>query len=214
MQTLKVLSQIPTAAFTGSVNGRDKLVLQLLQKGKDANANSEFGAACACFEAAYALSMRGGMLVSAANMRLKLGEGETAAAMYRQVLADSSLLPAEREMATRKLGEAQASLDGMGGGGGGGGGRRGNAGGFEADFGDFEEDAPAPPAAKTRAKPRAAPPSANSFAADFGENEDFADGFGDFPDSPPSAPSAVKKPAAPLPAPGGFAGGFAAGQPA
>ena len=61
------------------------------------------------------------MLVSAANMRLKLGEGETAAAMYRQVLADSSLLPAEREMATRKLGEAQASLDGMGGGGGGGG---------------------------------------------------------------------------------------------
>ena len=108
--TAKVLSQIPTAAFTGAVQGRDKMVLQLLQKGKDANGNGEFAVACACFEAAYALSARAGMLVSAANMRLKLGEVETAAAMYKHVLSESALLATEREMATRKLGEAQVLL--------------------------------------------------------------------------------------------------------
>ena len=70
--TARLLSQIPTAAFSGSVSNRDKLVLQLLQRGKDANAASDFVQACACFEAAYALSVRGGMLVSAANMRLNL----------------------------------------------------------------------------------------------------------------------------------------------
>ena len=85
------------------------MALQLLQKGKDANANSDFSLACACFEAAYALSMRGGMLVSAANMRLKLGEPDTAAAMYKHVLT-TDLLATEREMATRKLSEAQGLL--------------------------------------------------------------------------------------------------------
>lgn len=120
-------------------------MLQLLQKGKDANAASDFATAAACFEAAYALSVRPGMLVSAANMRLKLGEAVTASAMcvlsaravallrrcaltlapwcalfpswrrctllrarrYRMVLADSGLLANEREMASRKLAEAQ-----------------------------------------------------------------------------------------------------------
>ena len=47
------------------------------------------------------------MLVSAANMRLKLDMAETAAAMYKHVLGESGLLPPEREMAKRKLGEAQ-----------------------------------------------------------------------------------------------------------
>ena len=60
--TPKLTSQIPTAAFTGSVASRDKMVLQLLAKGKEANAASDFGQACACFEAAYALSVRGGSM--------------------------------------------------------------------------------------------------------------------------------------------------------
>eukprot|EP00965_Chrysotila_dentata_P114633 3788855-Pleurochrysis_carterae.AAC.5 len=52
--------------------------------GKDANTSGDFATACACFEAAYALSVRAGMLVSAANMRLKLSQPQTAAAMYRR----------------------------------------------------------------------------------------------------------------------------------
>ena len=77
----QVLLQIPTAAFSGSAQARDKLVLQLLQRGKDANTKSDFAAAAAAFEAAYALSVRSGMLVSAANMRLKLGHLDTCEAM-------------------------------------------------------------------------------------------------------------------------------------
>ena len=50
------------------------------------------------------------MLVSAANMRLKLSHAATAAAMYRFVLSEGSLLPAEQEMASRKLGEARAAV--------------------------------------------------------------------------------------------------------
>jgi hypothetical protein len=50
------------------------------------------------------------MLVSAANMRLKLSHAATAAAMYRFVLSECSLLPAEQEMASRKLGEARAAV--------------------------------------------------------------------------------------------------------
>lgn len=56
-------------------------MLQLLQRGKDANTKSDFAAAAAAFEAAYALSVRSGMLVSAANMRLKLGHLDTCEAM-------------------------------------------------------------------------------------------------------------------------------------
>ena len=74
--------------------------MQLLERGKKANASSDIEAACGCFEAAYALSVRAGMLVSAANMRLKLGEPATAAAMYRHVLSGAGLLlPTERDMA-------------------------------------------------------------------------------------------------------------------
>ena len=207
VNTAKVLSQIPTAAFTGPVNGRDKLVLQLLQKGKDANGASEFAQACACFEAAYALSVRGGMLVSAANMRLKLGEAETAAAMYRSVLSDSGLLEPEREMAARKLAEAQALLPAeapkaakpsakkAG---------SGFEGGFDADFGDDDgfgdfDDAPVPP--RQAASKQPPPPPQPAFAASFGDgggdDEDFDDAdFGDFDDSPPpSKPPAIAKPA-------------------
>ena len=224
VNTAKVLTQIPTAAFTGSVNSRDKMVLQLLQKGKDANASGEYAQACAYFEAAYALSMRGGMLVSAANMRLKLSEAATAAAMYRVVLSDSGLLAPEREMAQRKLAEATALAEklpppkGTAGGGGGkssssggrtassGGSGNGNGGwdafgggGDDGGFGaNFEEPSRTSP-------PRASQPS---FAADFGDaSADFEDGFGDF-DEPPSPPK--PKPAAARPAPPPAAGGFAA----
>ncbi|KOO52848.1 hypothetical protein Ctob_011896 [Chrysochromulina tobinii] len=106
--TPKIISQVPTAAFTGPAEARDKLAVQLINKGKEANSAGEFAAACACFESAYALARREGMLVSAANMRLKLGDAYTAAAMYRQLLSDPGLLDAkERDMATRKLKEAQ-----------------------------------------------------------------------------------------------------------
>lgn len=79
--TAQVLGQIPTDAFGGAPEKRDKLVLQLLQRGKEANTAGDFATAAASFEAAYALSVRSGMLVSAANMRLKLGQLETCEAM-------------------------------------------------------------------------------------------------------------------------------------
>ena len=95
-------------AFTLSLRRhRATQVITLVNKGKEANAKEGFATACACFEAAYALSARTGLLVSAANVRLKLGESTTAAAMYRFVLKEPSLLDTEREMATRKLQEAQ-----------------------------------------------------------------------------------------------------------
>ena len=76
MPSAALAAQIPAAVFSGPIPGRDQKVLQLLQRGKDANGEGNFKAACACFEAAYALSVRAGMLVSAANMRLKLGQPE------------------------------------------------------------------------------------------------------------------------------------------
>jgi hypothetical protein len=108
--SVKMTQAIPTSVFAGPLPGRDDAVLKLLQKGKQANGAGDFSTACACFEAAYALSVRAGMLVSAANMRIKLHQPATAAAMYKYVLSECELLPAEKEMAMRKLAEAQAVL--------------------------------------------------------------------------------------------------------
>ena len=108
--TANVIAQIPNAAFAEG-EAQDTAGMQLLERGKAANAQSDFALACACFEGAYALSIRGGMLVSAANMRLKLGDAETAAAMYKSVLADQeALTSSEREHANRKLAEAQRAV--------------------------------------------------------------------------------------------------------
>jgi hypothetical protein len=190
--TPKIISQVPTAAFTGPAEARDKLAVQLINKGKEANSAGEFAAACACFESAYALARREGMLVSAANMRLKLGDAYTAAAMYRQLLSDPGLLDAkERDMATRKLKEAQDVLKTQGGGdpaargtGGSSGGKGGSSGGGKGgDFADFEAD----------------------FVVGGGDDDEGSDdGFADFDDAPPppkssrAAPPAAPKTAPPL----------------
>jgi len=84
--SVQMTQAIPTKVFSGPISVRDAAVLKLLQQGKQANGGGDFSAACACFEAAYALSVRAGMLVSAANMRLKLSQPATAAAMYRSAL--------------------------------------------------------------------------------------------------------------------------------
>mmetsp|Transcript_47708 Transcript_47708/g.154505 ORF Transcript_47708/g.154505 Transcript_47708/m.154505 type:complete len:111 (+) Transcript_47708:1843-2175(+) len=84
---------------------------RLLGEGKAANAAGDFAAACARFEAAYALSLRPGLLVSAANMRMKMSQVGTAAAMYRALLADRGLAPPEREMASQKLAEARMLME-------------------------------------------------------------------------------------------------------
>ena len=220
--TARLLSQIPTAAFSGSVSNRDKLVLQLLQRGKDANAASDFVQACACFEAAYALSVRGGMLVSAANMRLKLGEPETAAAMYRMVLTETgagALLDSEREMATRKLGEATAQLGGeqaAGGGGGGSSSSGSQGGGAPAAFKTSSPSAKSPPTfAAAAASGSGGGGGWNAFGdagGDGGDDDfdgDFDDGFADFEDAPRAKPHrTATTPKAPA-----SAGGFSAGSP-
>eukprot|EP00967_Tisochrysis_lutea_P116569 scaffold187822_cov28-Tisochrysis_lutea.AAC.2 len=108
--SVQKMQSIPANLFAGSVQARDSTVLKLLEQGKLANTSGDFTAACACFEAAYALSVRAGMLVSAANMRLKLNQPATAAAMYKYVLAECQLLASESEMASRKLAEAQSLL--------------------------------------------------------------------------------------------------------
>ena len=108
--SVRLTREIATEMFNGDTEARDRKVVSLLNRGKEANEASDFTLACACFEAAYALSVRAGMLVSAANMRLKLGMAATALHMYRHVLSECSLLPAEAQMASRKLSEAQAAL--------------------------------------------------------------------------------------------------------
>ena len=74
---VQIALQLPVALFSGPAVARDEAMMQLLQQGKDANADGDFSAACAYFEAAFALSVRAGLLVSAANMRLKLGQVTT-----------------------------------------------------------------------------------------------------------------------------------------
>ncbi len=112
--TLELLAAVPADAFAADPSVRDAKALELLERGKTFNAAGDFRSACGCFEAAYALSIRAGMLVSAANMRLKMDEPSTAAAMYHNVLSECSLLPAEAEMARRKLNEATAAGGGDG----------------------------------------------------------------------------------------------------
>ena len=94
--SVKMMLAIPARTFTGPVATRDQKVLELLSSGKSANAAEDFATACACFEAAYALSVRAGMVVSAANMRLKLAheheeELPTALAMYQKVREEAAL---------------------------------------------------------------------------------------------------------------------------
>ena len=94
--SVKMMLAIPARTFTGPVATRDQKVLELLSSGKSANAAEDFATACACFEAAYALSVRAGMVVSAANMRLKLAheheeELPTALAMYQKVRKEPAL---------------------------------------------------------------------------------------------------------------------------
>ena len=105
--TPKIISQVPTAAFTGPAEARDKMAVQLINKGKEANAAGEFATACACFESAYALAMRVGMLVSAANMRLKLGQWALVEQLYLQIVR-MVLTDAQREIVERKLNDVAA----------------------------------------------------------------------------------------------------------
>ena len=110
LPSVELVMQMPAALFSGPAAAREDATAQLLQHGTAANGAGDFRTAGGCFEAAYALSLRPGFLASAANMRLKIPQLNTAAAMYRAVLAAEGLHPEEREMATRKLGEAKARL--------------------------------------------------------------------------------------------------------
>ena len=103
--SVKTMAAIPVSTFTGPVGTRDQKVLELLSSGKSANAAEDFGTACACFEAAYALSVRAGMVVSAANMRLKLAQARRSAAV--QCLRGVS--PRRRCSPGRQAAQARAS---------------------------------------------------------------------------------------------------------
>ena len=114
--TAKVLSQIPTAAFTGSVNSRDKMVLDLLKKGKDANTAADFAKACACFEAAYALSMllQASSMLRTLPLLVLLTKADVAGAMDADAAELALRLGSLRRGSAPLLVRTVSALDGRG----------------------------------------------------------------------------------------------------
>ena len=83
---------------------------QLMALGKAANARSRHFAALAWFECAYELQAGAESLISAVNMRLRLGQARLAQCLYAHALRELSLTTAQQELVTRKLAEAEAAL--------------------------------------------------------------------------------------------------------
>ena len=85
---------------------------ELFDRAKQFNKEGKFKKACECIEAAIKLQPKISMALSAANLRLKLGDHHLAIEAYRGVIAlkgqDPPVGPTEREleMAERKLVEA------------------------------------------------------------------------------------------------------------
>jgi len=86
----------------------------LLARAKALNNEGKYKHACEVIEEAYALQPKISTALSAANLRLKLGDYGKAVAAYRKVLAavDSENGPSDSEvaMATRKLKEAEEAI--------------------------------------------------------------------------------------------------------
>ena len=85
-------------------------VAPLLAEAKAAAKRQEYGLACALFEEAYWLSGLPAHLVTAANMRLKLGEQPVAVAVYEHVLGRQDVPERLRGMTAKKLEEARIAL--------------------------------------------------------------------------------------------------------
>jgi hypothetical protein len=81
----------------------------LFSEGKAANAAGDHWRASQLFEHAYVAQPRLAFLLSAANMYLKLHLPEHAAAAYRHVCEHPDATANEVDMASRKLGEADAA---------------------------------------------------------------------------------------------------------
>ena len=80
---------------------------RLVHHGHAANARGHHHMAYAWFSCAYGLSMSATDLLSAINMRLRLGQCTLAARLYGCVLSCDDITDAQREVAQRKLAEAE-----------------------------------------------------------------------------------------------------------
>ena len=83
---------------------------QLVALGHAANARSCHFMAHSWFECAYNVKDNASELLSSINMRLRLGQVTLASKLYEHVLQQVRLTDAQREVATRKLGEAKAAV--------------------------------------------------------------------------------------------------------
>lgn len=89
---------------------REALHRSLLSLGHEANAQGRHTLAYAFFESAYNAKDDLGGLISAINMRLKLGQFALAARLYARLLEEPTWLlsPSQRELVERKMDEAEA----------------------------------------------------------------------------------------------------------
>ena len=78
----------------------------LVEKGHEANARGDFGAARELFLRAHAAQGKAGPQLSAANMALKLGDSGVALREYEALLLRADLSEAHRQACHRKIGEA------------------------------------------------------------------------------------------------------------
>ena len=87
------------------VEAKARAFKALMAAGRAANSAEDFAGALEAFEAAFGLQPDAVPLLSAANMRLKLGEAAVAKEIYRWLLTQTKfeLPPHAEEMAIRKL---------------------------------------------------------------------------------------------------------------
>ena len=96
-----------TLAFGSILEGPAEQVLQpLVAQAKEAAKRKAAGSACALFEEAFWGSAQYAHLITAANFRLKLGEEQTAVAVYEHVLARPGVPARLLAIANKKLMEA------------------------------------------------------------------------------------------------------------
>eukprot|EP00966_Prymnesium_polylepis_P143204 3305503-Prymnesium_polylepis.1 len=84
---------------------------ETVNDAKAAAKRKEHAAACALFEEAFWASGQYAHLVTAANMRLKIGEPAIAVGIYEHILAREGVAERLRGIATTKLAEAKAGLE-------------------------------------------------------------------------------------------------------
>ncbi|KAL1504384.1 hypothetical protein AB1Y20_010790 [Prymnesium parvum] len=108
------LKEAAVDALKQVADGKTYTAEELIERAKALNREGKYKRACEAIEAAYALDPKVSTAISAANLRLKLGDHAKAASAYRKVLAmvgsEGGPNEREREMARTKLKDAEELL--------------------------------------------------------------------------------------------------------